>query len=278
MTQRRNFWMRWRVRTGYPVAVIFLVLAAPTPRSILIGGAVALLGILIRGASSGYLRKYEELATTGPYAYTRNPLYFGSAFLAAGFAIAGNSWLAGALVVAYFAIFYTAVMRNEENDLRARFGAVFNEYAAGVPLFFPRVTVPRTNRSANSATRENIFVAPIPPQSGVQRAYRHARRTRRDVAPHVDPFAVRLLIVGEELLQAVNGVHQPLELRAVDQIECPLFARKHIECGTPRRCDHSGRFLGGKITVGNCFHRQPHENSQAAKLTALFVNLFLGWR
>ena len=140
MTQHRNFWMRWRVRTGYPVAVIFLVLAAPTSRSILTGGAVALLGLLIRGASSGYLRKYEELATTGPYAHTRNPLYFGSAFLAAGFAICGNSWLAGALVIAYFAIFYTAVMRNEENDLLTRFGAVFNEYAANVPLFFPRIT------------------------------------------------------------------------------------------------------------------------------------------
>ncbi len=147
MTQRRNFWMRWRVRTGYPVAVIFLLMAAPTARSIVIGGAVALVGILIRGASSGYLRKYEELATTGPYAHTRNPLYFGSAFLAAGFAIAGNSWLAGALVIAYFAIFYTAVMRNEENDLRARFGAVFNEYAANVPLFFPRITAPPTKPS-----------------------------------------------------------------------------------------------------------------------------------
>ena len=136
--------MRWRVRTGYPVAVIFLLLAAPTVRSILIGGAVALLGVVIRAASSGYLRKYEELATTGPYAHTRNPLYFGSAFIAAGFAIAGHSWIAGHLVIAYFAIFYTAVMRNEESDLRARFGAVFGEYAANVPLFFPRITAPKT--------------------------------------------------------------------------------------------------------------------------------------
>ena len=98
MAQQRNFWMRWRVRTGYPVAVIFLLLAAPSPRSILIGGAVALLGILVRGASSGYLRKYEELATTGPYARTRNPLYFGSSLLAVGFAIAGNSWIALSLI------------------------------------------------------------------------------------------------------------------------------------------------------------------------------------
>jgi len=156
MAQQRNFWMRWRVRTGYPVAVIFLLLAAPTPRSILIGGAVALLGIVIRGASSGYLRKYEELATTGPYGRTRNPLYFGSSLLAVGFALAGNSWIAGLLVVAYFAIFYTAVMRNEESDLRTRFGVVFNDYAARVPLFFPRITVPRAESSATSPSAKTF--------------------------------------------------------------------------------------------------------------------------
>ena len=85
------------------------------------------------------MRKYEELATTGPYGRTRNPLYFGSAFLAVGFAIAGDSWIAGLLVVAYFTVFYWAVMRNEESDLRDRFGAAFEEYAARVPLFFPRL-------------------------------------------------------------------------------------------------------------------------------------------
>jgi protein-S-isoprenylcysteine O-methyltransferase Ste14 len=129
--------MRWRVRTGYPVAVIYLVLANPKPRWILAGAIVAAVGLLIRGASSGHLRKDRELATSGPYAYTRNPLYLGSAFLAGGFAIAGGSWWAGLLVVAYFGIFYYAVMRNEEQDLRRRFGAAFDAYATRVPLFFP---------------------------------------------------------------------------------------------------------------------------------------------
>ena len=139
MTQQRNFWMRWRVRTGYPVAVIYWLLSAPTARSILLGGIIAAFGLMIRAAASGHLRKYEELATTGPYARTRNPLYLGSGFLALGFAIAGNSWLAGLLVIAYFAIFYFPVMRNEESDLRQRYGAAFEKYAARVPLFFPRI-------------------------------------------------------------------------------------------------------------------------------------------
>jgi hypothetical protein len=129
--------MRWRVRTGYPVGVIYWLLAAPTPRSILIGGIVGACGLLVRGAASGHLRKDQALATTGPYARTRNPLYLGSAFLAAGFAAAGGSWWAGLLVAAYFTVFYYAVMRNEEEDLRKRFGAAFDEYAARVPLFFP---------------------------------------------------------------------------------------------------------------------------------------------
>jgi Phospholipid methyltransferase len=129
--------MRWRVRAGYPVAVVYLALAHPKPRWILLGALVAAIGLLIRGASSGHLRKDLELATSGPYAHTRNPLYLGSAFLAAGFAIAGGSWWAGLLVVAYFGIFYYAVMRNEERDLHRRFGAAFDAYALRVPLFFP---------------------------------------------------------------------------------------------------------------------------------------------
>ncbi len=135
--------MRWRVRLGYPVAVVFLVLAKPDPRWIGIGAIVAAFGLLVRGSASGHLRKDEELATTGPYAVTRNPLYLGSAFLAAGFIIAGHSLWAGLIVGVYFAVFYYAVIRNEEADLRKRFGAAFDEYAARTPLFFPSIRAPK---------------------------------------------------------------------------------------------------------------------------------------
>ena len=149
--------MRWRVRVGYPVAVIYWLLAAPTPVSILAGAMVAAVGLVIRGAASGHLRKYEELCTTGPYARTRNPLYLGSALLAAGFMVAGRSWWGGALVGVYFAAFYYAVMRNEESDLRARYGQAFEEYAARVPLFFPGVRGftlrPAANATATPAAR-----------------------------------------------------------------------------------------------------------------------------
>jgi protein-S-isoprenylcysteine O-methyltransferase Ste14 len=129
--------MRWRVRVGYPVAILYLILASPTVHSIAWGAALAGIGLLIRGAAAGRLRKDRELAITGPYARTRNPLYLGSAFLAVGFAVAGHSWWAGGLVVLYFGIFYYAVMKNEEADLRVRFGPIFDAYAQSVPLFFP---------------------------------------------------------------------------------------------------------------------------------------------
>jgi hypothetical protein len=144
--------MRWRVRTGYSVSVIYLLLANPTFRSICIGALLTFAGLAIRAAASGHLRKDKELACTGPYARTRNPLYFGSAFLAVGFAIAGWSWVAGALVVLYFAVFYYAVMRAEESDLRERFGAPFAEYAASVPLFFPSFIVSRSPSSSYASS------------------------------------------------------------------------------------------------------------------------------
>ena len=156
-SQPRKFWMRWRVRLGYPVAIIYWLLATPTWRSIAYGTVAAALGLMVRGAAAGYLRKDRELAVTGPYALTRNPLYLGSAILAAGFVVASHSWIAGLLVSLYFGIFYYAVMRNEEEDLRMRFGKDFNAYATRVPLFFPNVFASGKSQSpAQSATNVDV--------------------------------------------------------------------------------------------------------------------------
>lgn len=134
-------WARWRAPIGYPVAALCLWLVRPTFRSTLIGSAVAVLGLLIRAIAAGHLRKREALAQTGPYARTRNPLYFGSALIAVGFALAGRSWMAAALLAAYFGVFYAQVMRREESELRQQYGQTFDDYAASVPLFWPKVRV-----------------------------------------------------------------------------------------------------------------------------------------
>jgi len=137
------FFARWRVRLSYPLAILVLWFARPIPRSILWGAPLGLLGLLIRARAAGHLHKQEVLTVTGPYAYTRNPLYFGSAVLTIAASIAAHSWISAAILCAYFALFYSFVMRREETELRAHHGAAFEEYARTVPLFFPRFTPAR---------------------------------------------------------------------------------------------------------------------------------------
>jgi protein-S-isoprenylcysteine O-methyltransferase Ste14 len=134
------FFTRWRVRLGYPLAIVVLALAQPTPRSILAGALVGAIGLLVRALAAGHLHKQEVLTMTGPYSHTRNPLYFGSAILTLGAAIATWSWISAVVLCAYFALFYSIVMRREEQELRVQHRDAFDTYARAVPLFFPRLT------------------------------------------------------------------------------------------------------------------------------------------
>jgi protein-S-isoprenylcysteine O-methyltransferase Ste14 len=134
------FFVRWRVRLGYPLAIAVLLFARPTPRSVFYGALIGLLGLWIRAHAAGFLHKQEVLTVTGPYAYTRNPLYLGSAILALGAGIAMCSWISLIILSVYFALFYSIVMRREEQELRLRHGASFENYAIAVPLFFPRLS------------------------------------------------------------------------------------------------------------------------------------------
>src|SRR5712664_1928083 len=137
------FFARWRVRLGYPQAAVVLWLARPSPESILVGMVVGAIGLWLRACAAGRLHKQEVLTTSGPYAYTRNPLYLGSFILAIGAAIAAHSWLAALILFSYFALFYSLVMRREERELYQHHGDAFQEYARTVPLFFPRLTPAR---------------------------------------------------------------------------------------------------------------------------------------
>ena len=134
-----TFFMRWRVRLGYPLAVVVVWFSRPAPRSIFLGGLVGALGLCLRAYAAGYLHKQEVLTVSGPYAYTRNPLYLGSAAMALGAAVAMVSWVSASLLLVYFAIFDVTVMRREERELHMRYGAVFEQYAGAVPLFLPRL-------------------------------------------------------------------------------------------------------------------------------------------
>jgi protein-S-isoprenylcysteine O-methyltransferase Ste14 len=141
---------RIRVPLGFLFAVLYFWLARPSWRSLLPGAIVVTPGLLIRALASGYVRKNEALATSGPYAYTRNPLYLGSLLMGMGFCVAARSWWVGvALVVMFFAI-YLPVIRDEEAFLRRTFPE-FEEYAGRVPRMFPRLTPSSANEKDDPA-------------------------------------------------------------------------------------------------------------------------------
>jgi protein-S-isoprenylcysteine O-methyltransferase Ste14 len=130
---------RIRVPLGFLLAAAYIWLARPTWLSMGIGAVVAFGGVAIRAAASGHVKKNQELTKTGPYAYTRNPLYLGSIVIAAGFAIAALSvWIVGILVLMFVAI-YVPVIRSEETFLRTTFND-FDDYCRRVPRIVPRFT------------------------------------------------------------------------------------------------------------------------------------------
>jgi protein-S-isoprenylcysteine O-methyltransferase Ste14 len=130
---------RIRVPLGFAFAVLYFWLAKPTWQFLAFGAVLIVPGLLIRALASGHVRKNEALATSGPYAYTRNPLYLGSLLIGVGFAIAARSWWVGvALAVMFFAI-YLPVIRGEEAFLRGKFPE-FEHYARNVPRLLPRLT------------------------------------------------------------------------------------------------------------------------------------------
>src|SRR3954464_5809914 len=95
---------RIRVPVGFAVAALYVWLARPSWNSILDGSVIAVPALLLRTAASGPVKKNQEVTTSGPYAYTRNPLYLGIFILLIGFAVAArNLWLAVALVIIFIA-------------------------------------------------------------------------------------------------------------------------------------------------------------------------------
>ncbi|MDP9161027.1 MAG: isoprenylcysteine carboxylmethyltransferase family protein [Acidobacteriota bacterium] len=142
---------RIRVPLSFAFAIFYSWMARPTATSILIGCFIALPGLLVRALASGHVQKNELLATSGPYAYTRNPLYLGSLTMAVGFAIAARSWWVSALMVVVFFAIYVPVILSEEAFLFERFPE-FEQYSRTVPRLVPRIFSARFESQISSAT------------------------------------------------------------------------------------------------------------------------------
>jgi protein-S-isoprenylcysteine O-methyltransferase Ste14 len=130
------------VPLGFVTAAVFLVFARPSWASLGWSVPPVLAGLWLRGYAAGYVKKNAELTRTGPYAYTRNPLYLGSMSLAAGFAVAAGRWWLVVLLVGMFLLIYVPTILSEETFLRGAFPE-FEEYAKRVPRLLPRVTAAR---------------------------------------------------------------------------------------------------------------------------------------
>jgi protein-S-isoprenylcysteine O-methyltransferase Ste14 len=128
---------KWRVRSGLLFALVTLVFAQPSLCSLLTAFGLAIIGLALRTWASGNLKKEKELTISGPYRFTRNPLYMGNLILGIAIVIAAQSWLVLFFFLAYFAIFYPVIIHVEKERMAQIFPEQYQEYSAKVPLFFP---------------------------------------------------------------------------------------------------------------------------------------------
>jgi len=141
---------RLRLPLGFILAGLYIAFGPPpTPVTLAVGAIVAIAGLLVRAWAAGHIVKNDRLATTGPYAHTRNPLYFGSFLIAAGFAIAAH-WSLLLLVVAFFALVYGPTIERERVKVSALFPEAYARWEENVPAFVPRPTAWRDPAGAEA--------------------------------------------------------------------------------------------------------------------------------
>ena len=139
---------RWRVPIGFAAAALVLWLARPSVRTLQVGLPLAVLGQALRLWAAGHLEKSREVTSSGPYRFTRHPLYLGSTLMGVGLAVAANHWLVAALIVVYLGTTLWTAIRTEEAYLRATFGDTYDRYAGGaLPTVARRFSVERAWRN-----------------------------------------------------------------------------------------------------------------------------------
>jgi len=141
-----DFAQRLRAPSGFLLLAAFAWWAAPTAQSLAIGAPLSIAGLLLRGWAAGHLAKNERLAAGGPYAYTRNPLYLGTALVAVGLVVASRQPALAVLFMAAFVLVYLPVIELEEQHLRDLFPE-YEEYARRVPRLGFKMPVQRSTET-----------------------------------------------------------------------------------------------------------------------------------
>lgn len=151
-------WAAWlRVRLHFPLALVYLVLARPTPNLLVSGLGIVLVGLLVRAWAAGHLRKESGVTVSGPYAHVRHPLYLGTILILAGLTVAAGSGWVAALVAAYFVFFYLPVLRREEHERSQGVPDFYELYRALVPALIPRLSPARFRQPAAESHRRFAF-------------------------------------------------------------------------------------------------------------------------
>ena len=131
--------IRYRSFVGILCLIAGLYLARPSPVSVTVGFFFIITGMFFRAWASGYINKDRELATTGPFSLTRNPLYFGNFVLGLGIAVGANNTYAYAIFLAYYLTFFPFLMVFEHRRMKKKFGRAYEEYAKNSHSFFPKI-------------------------------------------------------------------------------------------------------------------------------------------
>jgi uncharacterized membrane protein len=127
-----------RQAIGILLIAVFAYWCAPVENLYWSGAVIAMVGILFRLYASGYVMKNKELATTGPYALVRHPLYTGNILMLIGYCLANGQlwpWLVGG---AFLWIWYPAAIEYEDRKLNMHFGDSWREWSARTPALVPR--------------------------------------------------------------------------------------------------------------------------------------------
>lgn len=155
--------IRWlarrRVASGFVLGAVVLWLAEPTWTSLARGAAIALTGEALRLWAAGHLEKSREVTRSGPYRWTRHPLYAGSAIIAVGLAVASASLAVAAIVAAYLLTAIPAAIVSEEAHLREKFGGDYDRYQASeAPPMARRFSLARARVNREHHTIAGVLV------------------------------------------------------------------------------------------------------------------------
>jgi protein-S-isoprenylcysteine O-methyltransferase Ste14 len=139
---------RRRVTAGFVLGAIVLWFAEPTPSVLAAGAAIAAAGEAVRIWAAGHLEKGREVTSSGPYAFTRHPLYVGSSLIGAGMAIATGSILAASVIGVFLIVTFSAAIWTEEAHLTEKFGSEYPAYRDGRrPTVIRRFSLQRAIRN-----------------------------------------------------------------------------------------------------------------------------------